>query len=76
MKEKNKKLIKKQIRRELRNKRIMNGMLIAIFSGLLIWQFVDFFVLKNPSNIVCNLLVALLKDTVLENSIPDIYILL
>lgn len=73
-KEKNKKLIKKQIRRELRNKRIMNGMLIAIFSGLLIWQFVDFFVLKNPSNIVCNLLVALLKDTVLENSIPDTFI--
>lgn len=69
--EKNK-LIESQIQRTILHKRIRHVFYMAIATGALIWQLVDMFVIKNPNNYTCKIILELITGTVLENSISDV----
>lgn len=73
--EKNK-LMEEQVKRSIFKKRILHGIVMAIVTGLLLWQFVDMFIMKNPSNYTYSIIWKLVAGTVLENSIPDVMLVI
>lgn len=61
-------------REKLRNRTILYMTGAVVLTGVLIWQIVDFFILKNASALCWNIVSELVKDTELSGNVTDVFI--
>lgn len=72
IKNKNSRMSDRHIALVLNQKRCAHGVIMVIITGLLAWQLIDLFLLKNQNNLLCNLVINMVKGTPLEDSVSDI----
>jgi len=59
---------------KLSHKRILNAIIISIMLFILVWQLIDFFILKNADNLFWKTVEFLVEKTPLEEQIEDYFV--